>query len=189
MDPQAAKISKGRSRSSPVRAETVSWEDAIEVYRHLLQTMPGTDIILAGDSAGGGIAAAMMHKLQDLCLRVWCMLGSRSLSANPGNRSSSCLLRLAASSSLPGRTSATTACGTRRCPTRTATSCPEPGKTEKPTKSCRSCRTRPPDLVEFCASMTRGDLPHNDWQHSPVFAPGPLHEIPPTLVVYGEDGA
>ena len=54
-------------------------EDAIAVYRHLLETMPGTDIILAGDSAGGGIAAAMMHKLQDLTDALLGLAGPRSL--------------------------------------------------------------------------------------------------------------
>ncbi|CAE7470645.1 bah [Symbiodinium sp. CCMP2456] len=121
-------------------------EDAIAVYRHLLETMPGTDIILAGDSAGGGIAAAMMHKLQELelppptcCILIspWTDLG------HDGMRNA--------------------------------------------TLSNADRDFLPPDLVEFCASMTRGDLPHNDWQHSPVFAPGLLHKIPPTLVVYGED--
>eukprot|EP00439_Symbiodinium_sp_Y106_P020373 s207_g2.t1 len=121
-------------------------EDAIAVYRHLLETMPGTDIILAGDSAGGGIAAAMMHKLQELelppptcCILIspWTDLG------HDGMRNA--------------------------------------------TLSNEDCDFLPPDLVEFCASMTRGDLPHNDWQHSPVFAPAPLDKIPPVLVVYGED--
>ena len=43
-------------------------KDAIAVYRHLLRTMPGADIILSGDSAGGGMAAAMMQRLEDLQL-------------------------------------------------------------------------------------------------------------------------
>lgn len=40
-------------------------DDAIAMYKHLLETMPGVEIILAGDSAGGGIASAMLCKLRE----------------------------------------------------------------------------------------------------------------------------
>ena len=43
-------------------------DDAIAAYRNLLEIFPGTDIILAGDSAGGGIAAAMLCKLREINL-------------------------------------------------------------------------------------------------------------------------
>lgn len=43
-------------------------DDAIAAYRNLLEIFPGTDIIVAGDSAGGGIAAAMLCQLREINL-------------------------------------------------------------------------------------------------------------------------
>ncbi|CAE7575082.1 bah [Symbiodinium natans] len=121
-------------------------EDAIAVYRHLLVTMPGKDIILAGDSAGGGIAAAMMHRLKDLELPL-----------------PSCCILISPWTDLGHD-------GMRNA-----------------TMSNEERDFLPRDLVEWCAVLTRGDLHHDDWRHSPVHAPGSLEKVCPTLVVYGED--
>lgn len=51
-------------------------EDAIAMYRQLLQTYPNAEILLAGDSAGGGIASAVLCKLRetDLPMPRCCIL-------------------------------------------------------------------------------------------------------------------
>ncbi|CAE8737650.1 unnamed protein product, partial [Polarella glacialis] len=46
-------------RRPPEHPVPLPMEDALLAYRHILETMPGAQIVLAGDSAGGGIAAAM----------------------------------------------------------------------------------------------------------------------------------
>lgn len=52
-------------RRPPEHPIPAPMEDAVAAYRYLLETLPGVDIILAGDSAGGGIAAAMLCKLRE----------------------------------------------------------------------------------------------------------------------------
>eukprot|EP00933_Yihiella_yeosuensis_P018422 TRINITY_DN15122_c0_g4_i1.p1 TRINITY_DN15122_c0_g4~~TRINITY_DN15122_c0_g4_i1.p1 ORF type:complete len:365 (-),score=60.54 TRINITY_DN15122_c0_g4_i1:98-1192(-) len=63
-------------------------EDAMAAYRHLLETMPGAEIVLAGESAGGGIAAAMLSHLRETdlpppscCILIspWTDLGGNGL--------------------------------------------------------------------------------------------------------------
>ena len=52
-------------RRPPEHPVPAPMEDAIAMYRHLLTTYPNADILLAGDSAGGGIASAMLCKLRE----------------------------------------------------------------------------------------------------------------------------
>eukprot|EP00438_Fugacium_kawagutii_P020350 Skav210242 [mRNA] locus=scaffold1929:53601:64160:+ [translate_table: standard] len=52
-------------RRPPEHPIPAPMEDILLAYRYLLETLPGVDIILAGDSAGGGIAAAMLCKLRE----------------------------------------------------------------------------------------------------------------------------
>lgn len=47
---------------------------------------------------------------------------------------------------------------------------------------------RPISLVGFCAASARGALDHDDWQASPLHVTGSLDNLPPIMVVYGEDG-
>ncbi|CAE8596029.1 unnamed protein product [Polarella glacialis] len=44
----------------------------------------------------------------------------------------------------------------------------------------------PPSLIDFCARSARGDIHGKDWRVSPVYLEGPLHNLPPIMVVYGE---
>ena len=46
---------------------------------------------------------------------------------------------------------------------------------------------RPVSLVGFCAASARGALDHDDWQASPLHVTGSLDNLPPIMVVYGED--
>lgn len=46
---------------------------------------------------------------------------------------------------------------------------------------------RPAKLVEYCAVAARGELDHDDWRASPLCVSGSLENLPPIMVVYGED--
>ena len=46
---------------------------------------------------------------------------------------------------------------------------------------------RPARLVHFCATTARGALHDDDWQVSPLHVTGSLDNLPPIMVVYGED--
>lgn len=43
-------------------------------------------------------------------------------------------------------------------------------------------------MVEYCAVAARGELDHDDWRASPLCVSGSLENLPPIMVVYGEDG-
>ncbi|CAJ1416333.1 unnamed protein product [Effrenium voratum] len=121
-------------------------EDVLEVYRHLLARHPDADLVLAGDSAGGGIAAALLAKLRetDLPMPRFCVLISPWTDLGENGM-------------------------------RHATMANEPSD------------FLPGPLVAWCAEKARGGSEHDDWCCSPMHAPGSLDNLPPILVVYGED--
>lgn len=51
-------------RLAPEAPFPAAVEDALAAYRWLLQRYPATGIVLAGDSAGGGLALALLHALK-----------------------------------------------------------------------------------------------------------------------------
>lgn len=76
-------------RRPPEHPIPAPMEDALAVYRHLLQTMPHVEIVLAGESAGGGIVAATLAALRTEALPMpacavlvspWTDLGNDGLS-------------------------------------------------------------------------------------------------------------
>ena len=52
-------------RLAPEAPFPAAVEDALVTYRWLLQRYPASAIVLAGDSAGGGLALALLHALKD----------------------------------------------------------------------------------------------------------------------------
>eukprot|EP00450_Noctiluca_scintillans_P010795 CAMPEP_0194489610 /NCGR_PEP_ID=MMETSP0253-20130528/9093_1 /TAXON_ID=2966 /ORGANISM="Noctiluca scintillans" /LENGTH=323 /DNA_ID=CAMNT_0039330105 /DNA_START=27 /DNA_END=998 /DNA_ORIENTATION=+ len=56
-------------RRPPDHPAPAQIEDGLAVYAHLLE-VSDVEIVLAGDSAGGGIAAAMLLEMQGRCMRM-----------------------------------------------------------------------------------------------------------------------
>ncbi len=53
-------------RLAPEHPFPAALEDVISVYEMLLRNNPATEIIFAGDSAGGGLALAALHRLKEM---------------------------------------------------------------------------------------------------------------------------
>ena len=43
-------------------------EDALSVYQELLKTVPASSLMVAGESAGGNLTLALVHRLKSLCM-------------------------------------------------------------------------------------------------------------------------
>jgi epsilon-lactone hydrolase len=57
-------------RLAPEHPFPAAVEDAVASYRSLLDSVPGTEIYVAGDSAGGGLALALLLSIRDAGLRL-----------------------------------------------------------------------------------------------------------------------
>ncbi|MCB0220016.1 MAG: alpha/beta hydrolase [Chrysiogenetes bacterium] len=52
-------------RLAPEHAYPAAIDDAMRVYRHLLEERPGEKVVLAGDSAGGAMVFALAQRIRD----------------------------------------------------------------------------------------------------------------------------
>lgn len=133
-------------RRPPEHPIPAPMEDALAVYRHLLQQYPHSQIIIGGESAGGGIVAALLAALRE-----------ENLPQPP------CAFLISPWTDLSGD-------GMQNLSMHNEVN-----------------DYLPSPLVSWIAKHARGHLADHDWRASPVYVEGSLEQLPPTLVVYGED--
>ena len=55
---------------APEHPYPAALEDAVSALKHIVNTMPGRDILLAGDSAGAWLAASLAHQIRPADMRL-----------------------------------------------------------------------------------------------------------------------